>query len=461
MKIPNGNFVLKQPNLSSPTTIRFTSYIRGQKMTYATGIKILPQLWDPGNQSPIIISLAEIKNKMKHDDDSGLAEKRNIIEEIIKEEKRNNPDLLSNLSTIEKSLKKVKTAFEDSIHHLSIINKPINHISVKTEMNRRLKPETQKSNFVKGFWERFDQFLENAEGQLKPLTIKKYKTLYTRLKAYETKSKTKITFDTINMNFYDDYKAYLLNINNPRRDNKKGLLDDTISKEFSSLKSFMKWSLERGYHTNTIFQLKSFSANKKNRQDQVTLKEAEVESLLKLDLTSHTRLEKVRDIFCFGIFTGQRWSDIEGFEKDQIKGDTWEFRSKKTGDSITVPLVGFSEPALGILKKYDYRLPKISQQKFNEYLKEVGKKANINELITIERQSGSSRIIKKGPKHEFMSSHMARRTFVTLLLEKNIAITTIRKITGHRDVQTLMRYENTGDEAVFEAFNSISVSSGD
>jgi integrase len=461
MKIPNGNFVLKQPNLSSPTTIRFTSYIKGQKMTYSTGIKILPQLWDPGNQSPITASSAEIKNRMKHDDDPDLAEKRNILEEIIKEEKRNNPNLLSHLSTVVHALKKVRTTFEDSIHDLSLLNKPLNHITVKAEMSKRLKPDTQKSNIVKGFWERFDQFLEISEGQLKPLTIKKYKTLYTRLKAYEKKSKTKMTFDIINMNFYDDYMAYLLNIKNPRRNNERGLLDDTISKEFSSLKSFMRWSLERRYHSNNTFQLKSFSANKKNKQDQVTLKEAEVESLLKLDLTSNTRLEKVRDIFCFGIFTGQRWSDIEGFEKDQLKGHKWIFRSKKTGDIITVPLFGFSAPALDILKKYDFRLPLISQQKFNEYIKEVGKMADINELITIERLSGSKRVSRKGPKHEFMSSHMARRTFVTLLLEKNIPITTIRKITGHKDIQTLMRYENTGEEAVFEAFNSVSLFSGE
>jgi integrase len=428
-------------------------------MTYSTGIKILPQLWDPGIQSPITVSSAEIKNRMKHDDDPDIAEKRKILEEIIKEEMRNNPTLLSHLSTFVRSLKKVRTAFEDSIHHLSLLNKPLNHITVKAEMNKRLKPDKQKTNLIKGFWERFNEFLETAKLQLKPLTIKKYNTLYTRLKAYEKSRKIKITFDSINMGFYNDYKAYLLNIKNPRRDNKRGLLDDTISKEFSTLKSFLQWSLEMGYHSNTTFQLKRFSANKKNKQDQVTLKKVEVESLLKLDLSSNIRLERVRDLFCFGVFTGQRWSDIEGFERDQLNGNKWIFSSKKTGDIIKVPLFGFSEPAVNILKKYDYKLPVISQQKFNEYIKEVGEKADINEVVTIERQSGSTTDIKKGPKYEFISSHMARRTFVTLFLEMKIPITTIRKVTGHKDVQTLMRYENTSEEAVNEAFNSVSISS--
>jgi hypothetical protein len=153
-------------------------------------------------------------------------------------------------------------------------------------------------------------------------------------------------------------------------------------------------------------------------------------------------------VFVFGCFTAQRWSDINSFKKDQLKGTTWRFYSYKTRKLIELPLDGFMKPALIILQKHDFALPKISQQKFNDYLKELGKLCGINEVVHIQRFSGSKKIIIEKPKYEFMSSHMARRTAVTILLSKNVPLTTVRKITAHADIRTLMKYENTNLQMV-------------
>jgi integrase len=59
--------------------------------------------------------------------------------------------------------------------------------------------------------------------------------------------------------------------------------------------------------------------------------------------------------------------------------------------------------------------------------------------VTLKRYSGNKELIKSGPKYEFMSSHIARRTCITWLLEKNVPPTTIMKLTGHKDIKTLMR----------------------
>ena len=134
-----------------------------------------------------------------------------------------------------------------------------------------------------------------------------------------------------------------------------------------------------------------------------------------------------------------------------MKDGFWIFESYKTKKVMKIPFKGFVAPALDILKKYDYELPSISAQKFNDYIKEVGVLAGIDEPVTIKRQSGNQRIEIKKPKHSFMSSHMARRSCVTILLQGGIPPTTIMKLTGHTDIKTLMKYENTDDEALVKA----------
>ena len=78
-------------------------------------------------------------------------------------------------------------------------------------------------------------------------------------------------------------------------------------------------------------------------------------------------------------------SDIEGFRKEDVKDGFWIFESYKTKKVMKIPFKGFVAPALDILKKYDYELPSISAQKFNDYIKEVGELAGIDDPVTIKR----------------------------------------------------------------------------
>ena len=92
----------------------------------------------------------------------------------------------------------------------------------------------------------------------------------------------------------------------------------------------------------------------------------------------------------------------------------WFLRTQKTKDLIEIPLNDF---ALEILNKYfdkGLALPTISKEYSNKYLKELGRMANISELITITRYIGAERVEETKPKYELISNHMSRRTFVTL-----------------------------------------------
>lgn len=315
-----------------------------------------------------------------------------------------------------------------------------------------LQPEVKELSPSEKFFNAFTDYITQMETEQRHRTIQKYKTLNYTLREYQEENKTTLSFEVLNLRFFEKFRLFLLN-KKGRGKTETGLLNDTVSKYLSTLKTFMKWTHERGYHTNEDF--KKIKAPVKVKNEIVTLNEIELLNIYQLDLSKDKRLERVRDLFCFGCFTGQRWSDVIAFNKEDIKGNAWIFESVKTKKLIKISFVGFSAMAKDILEKYDYQLPKISDVKFNKYIKEVGELAEFTEEVVIKRESGSKAVIMKKPKYEFMSSHMARRSFVTILLERGCTVFEVMKFTGHSDVKTLMKYENVSHEAATRALERV------
>lgn len=113
-------------------------------------------------------------------------------------------------------------------------------------------------------------------------------------------------------------------------------------------------------------------------------------------------LEQVRDVLCFTCFTGLRYSDVYNLKKSDAKDDYIEITTIKTKDSLLIDLNTYSR---AILEKYNdipypngKALPVISNQKFNEYLKELGGFAEINdpETVIIKAVNGLKKLIRNG-----------------------------------------------------------------
>jgi integrase len=199
----------------------------------------------------------------------------------------------------------------------------------------------------------------------------------------------------------------------------------------------MHWGAERGYHKEQ--QFRKFKTPTQEA-DVVALSQAELKKIIKLDLTKNKRLDKVRDTFLFGCFTGQRYSDVANLKRENIKGKTWHLHTVKTNASLKIPL---TDHALAILEKYkeaETVLPIMTNQKTNEYLKELCELAKINEPITITSYSGTKRTDTTVEKHQLITTHTARRTFVTLSLEKGMRPELVMAVTGHKDYATFRKY---------------------
>lgn len=414
-------FYLRKPqNETSPIYYDFT--YETKRIQSPTGLSIETKYWNSTTKQV----------KSQHSKYQSYKKYLNSLKELVED------------FYFEQKTKGISPLTEDIKKHLE---KHLNNSSVV-----KVSADTETDFIV-----RFNEYIETKSNFQAPRSLIIYKQILKELIEFSKGEVEPLTFQSMNLVFYDKYVGYLLNVQNINANAKseKGLMNDTIAKRISNLKTFLKWAHIRRYHNNSDYQQFKYSRNQKN--EIVSLNELELKKLIKLDLSSNLRLERVRDLFLFGVFTGQRWSDIEAFDKNDIKNNTWKFLAKKTRKDTIIPFEGYCSGALSILNKYESNLPKISAQKFNDYLKEVGKLAEFNDEVIINRFSGNKTIKISKPKYEFMTSHMARRTCVTILLENGVPATTIMKLTGHSDIRVLLKYENTSQDALISALNSINI----
>ncbi|HET6256217.1 MAG TPA: site-specific integrase [Puia sp.] len=393
----------------------FFTFERGRRMKMRTLIKVLPEQWDfyKGKYKSIIKGSLELNNE---------------------------------LDTLANSLLKQYSKFKDekeTFDEAEIQQLLQAVIAVKT---------TAKRNALDRARAEFETVKQQV---LTAGTLKEYKTVFKSLDDFQKKEGKPLAFGSFNQAFFDRYEKFLVTKEHPflkEDEAKRGLFNDTIFKYCATLRSFLQWSYENGYHQNAgAFSKIKTQIKRKAKNEIVALTEDEVFKLLEKDFSATPRLEKVRDLFCFGCFTGQRFSDIMRFSRDDFDGKKWDFMSIKVKKRVIVPFTGFIQNALPILKKYKFTLPVISNQKFNEYLKEIGEIAGLDHPVRIIRFSGVKEVQIRQPKYEFMSSHMARRTFVTIMLEKGVPITIVQKITQHADIRMLMKYESHSENALFES----------
>jgi integrase len=206
-------------------------------------------------------------------------------------------------------------------------------------------------------------------------------------------------------------------------------------------RTFLKWANENDYTKYTGYtKWKRMS----NDTEIISLTQDELMIFRDADLSNKFRLDKVRDLFVLGCYTGGRFSDYSRLTKADVFGSSLRIRPIKTGDKVvTIPL---HPEAIKILEKYDYELPKISNQKFNDYLKELSKLLGINKQIIKSSYVGKDRTDTLYEKHELITSHVARKTFVTISLEKGIPAEIVMKVSGHKSYSSFKKYINISDK---------------
>lgn len=278
------------------------------------------------------------------------------------------------------------------------------------------------------FWDAYKQYLQAGKLEKTYNTNRNRQTIYNKLQNFEKDTGYNLTWETVNLVFWDKLKEYILETKQHDYNYLSAITD--------KFRAFMTWSNERNYHTTTIY--KRFSAPEKEISI-VYLTWDELQHLINFKFESKKR-QKARDFFCFGCLTGLRYVDLAQLTKDNIVNGAITLTTQKTNKEVTIPVF----PGLQtIIERYPdaYKLlPKFSNQKLNKYIKECCAEAEINTLV--EYKTFEKNITKKEfrPKHELIGTHTGRKTFICLAYDKGVDIEMIKSITGITREKTLKRY---------------------
>jgi len=194
-------------------------------------------------------------------------------------------------------------------------------------------------------------------------------------------------------------------------------------------------------HTNQKHNHKHF-IKLVNEADTIYLDQAQLDIIYNLELSSNSRLDRVRDLFLVGCWTGLRFSDFNAIGSKNIKDDMIEIETKKTGEKVVIPI---HDVIKTIIRKYEGLTenslpPSISNVKMNEYLKELGKEAGFTDFEQIRKFKAGNIIIENTPRYNLMSTHTARRSFATNMYLLGVPTISIMAITGHRTEKAFLNY---------------------
>ena len=370
------------------------------KLRYYTGEKINPKFWNTQKQKA-----KETKKFPEYPElNTRLKDVENAIFDIYRRLKNDNikptPELLK----------------ENLLLHYNKTSKPT------------------KEPHLYSLFSYFEYFINDSIKRKRENTIKKYKTTLIHLKNFaKIKGYKDVEFKDISLDFYYNFLDYLtLDL---------FLADNTAGIYIKTLKTVLNDAYEKGIHDNKTHKNKKFKVFDVPTE-QIYLTDAELTAIYNLDLSKNKRLDKVRDLFIIGCYTALRFSDFSRIKKEYLQeyaeGTILKIKTKKTNEIVEIPLhYRVSE----IMQKYDNNIPPaISNQKLNEYIKEVGKLAGIDTIIIRNEKKGNLSIEKQFKKYELITTHTARRSSATNMFKSGIQTIKIMKITGHKTETAFMRY---------------------
>ena len=251
--------------------------------------------------------------------------------------------------------------------------------------------------------------------ELKYTTKRDYLQTYNTLKEFEISTGYIVSFESINLDFYNRFKHYILNTLNHSI--------NTFGKRIKIIKSILNYATEIGVNKNTEFLKKGFKVlSEKKKHQYLTVKE--IENIRTLELKDS--LDKSRDIFLLMCYLGLRFSDYPKITRNNINEDNLDILMQKTNSTVSIPI---HPNAMKMIQKWDYSLPYQNSNIVNRNIKRICALAEINDKL----DDGSY-------KYENISCHSARRTFATNGHINNVPIRDLMQVTGHKKESTFMNY---------------------
>jgi integrase len=366
----NSKFYLKEINNTKKTPIRLHFHYDNKVFKYPTKLSIEPHKWCDKTH--------RVKKQVTH-----------CIE-------------------LNRQIQNIEDNIIDIFQNMKLNGHTVSNPILKQRLNIKLNRVDRED-----FFEYIDLYIYQKK-ELKASTKQDYKQTQRTIRQFEASTGYLVSFETINLNFYNRFKDYMLNGLNHSI--------NTFGKRIKMIKSIMNYATEMGINKNLEYQKKSFKVLSE-KVSRIYLSTDEVNILYHLELNE--TLSKTRDVFVLMCYLGIRFSDYKRITKNNIHNEYLDIVMEKTNEPVSIPL---HPHALEIIKRWNYNLPSISNPKLNKNIKKICKQAHIDEII------------KGTPKYKLVTCHTARRSFATNGYLSDVLVRDLMRITGHKKETTFLNY---------------------
>lgn len=377
--------------------IRMRVTYAGNRIEFATGYRIDASKWDT--------ELQRVR--------SGCSNKL----------KQTASEINADLQKYESDLKNIFKSFEVREENPTVEQ-------IKEQFIVKSKFQTRRNDNV--FFDTFDNFIKVNSNRWTNSTLIKINQVRTHLFNFDSK----LSLEQLSEAKLISYVNFLIG--------KKDMRNTTVNRHIRYLKWFLRWCEADGKSVNAAY--KGYKTGLTTTKKKVIFLTWDELKKIKNCVIPETKeyLLRVRDTFLFACYTGLRHSDLYNLRKSDIIGDRMYITTEKTADNLDIPI---NKPANNILNKYkdvyfknDKALPVISVQKMNDYIKELCKLSGINDDIRLVHYKGNQRIETISPKHDLITSHTGRKTFICNSLHLGLSPQTVMKITGHSNYEAMKPY---------------------
>lgn len=376
----------------------------GIQLFHKSELTVLPDRWDERQQK--IKTRAVIDEREKKNFDKAINDRKDIIRDIY--------------------LVKGKTLTPDNL---------------EIEIGKRLHPDNHPVNKF-SFLDLYNKFL--SDNSVSANTLKKRHTVRNALLRFENHSGSALDIHSMNADSLKLIESFFRN-----EDGLTVRSNNTVSIMIQILRTFFIWCEKNEYIKNKPFAKYKAPSEKYGTPFFISVEERN--NLFRFDLSKRPALERQRDIFVFQCVIGCRVGDLYKLTKNSVIGGAILYVAEKTkGNEPRTVKVPLNAVAIEILSKYaaldgDKLLPFISEQQYNNAIKEVFTLAGLNRnVIARNPLTGED---EARPLNEIASSHLARRTFCGNLYKRVKDPSLVGALSGHVEgSKAFARYRDIDDE---------------
>lgn len=389
----------KDKKKESPINLIF-SYC-GKKLKYSTGFKACYDDWDFNRQriksnKSLLVNAREVNNLLNFIDTSLTKEYSKFISE--------------QLEVTNELLK-------------SYLDKLLNKNTIEITSDKNI-------TFIEFAYE----LLENKKKRITIETYKSYRQTLIKLEMYSKVNRTPINFNSFDKKFVNLFSTFLEEYYDHQQ--------NSLSKHFKNLKTYLIEAVNRGLISNSNFIVKDFCFPTEDTT-AIYLTEKELQKMFDADLSQNRTMELARDIFLIGCYIGQRVSDYNGLTENDIitlKGVKYfKIRQSKTKTDVLCPITKEISEIMRL--RHNNRPPnKLNEPDINENIKELGRSLGFTKKIKCEFTKGGKKVIEMIPKHDLIMTHTARRSFCTNMYLKKMPVFDIMLFSGHKSEKEFYKY---------------------